>query len=126
MELLSTVSQYSSPSLCTGRHHLVSAIALNLRYPSQHTFWFSAMLVHLFTEIKDDSFKEVTMKVLLERVLSHRPHPWGIIMTIIELLRDPRCDLMNSKFMTAFPEISAILRKVNSHVNGNTTRSSLQ
>lgn len=83
------------------------------------------MLIHLFTEIKDDSFKEVTMKVLLERVLSNRPHPWGIIMTIIELLRDPKCDLMNSKFMTTFPEISAILRKVNSHVNGNTSRSSL-
>ena len=116
--------QYS-PSLCTGRHHLVSAIALNLRYPSQHTFWFSAMLIHLFTEIKDDSFKEVTIKVLLERVLSHRPHPWGIIMTIIELLRDPRCDLMYSKFMTTFPEISAILRKVNSHVNGSTSRSSI-
>jgi CCR4-NOT transcription complex subunit 1 len=84
------------------------------------------MLIHLFTEIKDDSFKEVTMKVLLERVLCHRPHPWGIVMTIIELIRDPKCDLMNSKFMRSFPEISAILRKINSHVNGNAARPSLQ
>src|SRR5258706_8197251 len=125
MELLITVYTVLTHFFCTGRHHLVSAIALNLRYPSQHTFWFSAMLIHLFTEIKDDSFKEVTIKVLLERVLSHRPHPWGIIMTIIELLRDPKCDLMYSKFMTTFPEIIAILRKVNSHVNGSTSRSSI-
>jgi len=84
------------------------------------------MLIHLFTEIKDDSFKEVTMKVLLERIVCHRPHPWGIVTTIVELLRDPKCDLMNSKFMATFPEISAILRKINSHVNCNTARSSLQ
>lgn len=77
------------------------------------------MLTHLFTEVKDDSFKEVTIKVLLERVVCQRPHPWGIIMTITELLRDPRCDVMNNKFMRTFPEISAILRKINSHVNGN-------
>jgi len=84
------------------------------------------MLTHLFTEIKDDSFKEVTIKVLLERVLCHRPHPWGIVMTIIELLRDPKCEVMNNKFMRTFPEISAILRKINSQVNGNTARPSLQ
>ncbi|KAG8817898.1 hypothetical protein FRC17_011048 [Serendipita sp. 399] len=100
-----------------GQHHLVSAIVLNLRFPSHHTFWFSALLLDLFSQIKDETFKEVVTKVLLERVLCHRPHPWGVVMTLIELIRDPKCDFFSHKFTRAYPEIHAMLRKIGTHVD---------
>ncbi|KAG8755159.1 hypothetical protein FRC14_004305 [Serendipita sp. 396] len=100
-----------------GQHHLVSAIVLNLRFPSHHTFWFSALLLDLFAQIKDETFKEVVTKVLLERVLCHRPHPWGVVMTLIELIRDPKCDFFSHKFTRAYPEIHAMLRKIGTHVD---------
>lgn len=95
----------------------MSAIVLNLRFPSHHTFWFSALLLDLFAQIKDETFKEVVTKVLLERVLCHRPHPWGVVMTLIELIRDPKCDFFSHKFTRAYPEIHAMLRKIGAHVN---------
>lgn len=110
--------QYIASSLdLEGQHHLVSAIVLNLRFPSLHTFWFSALILDLFAQVKDETFKEVVTKVLLERVLCHRPHPWGVVMTLIELIRDPKCDFFSHKFTKAYPEIHAMLRKISTHVN---------
>lgn len=100
-----------------GQHHLVGAIVLNLRFPSHHTFWFSDLLLDLFAQVKDETFKEVVTKVLLERVLCHRPHPWGVVMTLIELIRDPKCDFFSHKFTRAYPEIHAMLRKISTHVD---------
>ncbi|KIM32540.1 hypothetical protein M408DRAFT_316396, partial [Serendipita vermifera MAFF 305830] len=112
--------QYLASSLdLEGQHHLVSAVVLHLRFPSHHTFWFSALVLDLFMQVKHETFKEVVTKVLLERVLCHRPHPWGVLMTLIELIRDPKCDFFSNKFTRAYPEIHAMLRKISTHVDGS-------
>ncbi|KIK63773.1 hypothetical protein GYMLUDRAFT_71891 [Collybiopsis luxurians FD-317 M1] len=95
-----------------GQHHLLSAMVLHLRYPNAHTHWFSALLLHLFLEVKDDKFREVMTKVLLERFIVHRPHPWGALITFIELLRNPKYEFWNKDFIRIAPEVSLLLESV--------------
>ncbi|KAF9513935.1 hypothetical protein BS47DRAFT_1362032 [Hydnum rufescens UP504] len=73
-----------------GQHHLMSAIVTHLRYPSAHTQWFGLLALFLFAEVKSENFAEVTTKVLLERFIVHCPHPWGALVTFIELLCNPK------------------------------------
>ncbi|TFK25059.1 CCR4-Not complex component [Coprinopsis marcescibilis] len=95
-----------------GQHHLLSSIVLHLRYPNAHTHWFSSLLLYLFTEVKDERFREIMTKVLLERFIVHRPHPWGALVTFIELLRNPKYDFWNKDFVRIAPEVTLLLESV--------------
>jgi len=105
--------QYLATNLdIEGQHHLLSSIVLHLRYPNAHTHWFSSLLLHLFLEVKDDRFREVMTKVLLERFIVHRPHPWGALVTFIELLRNPKYDFWSKDFIRIAPEVTLLLESV--------------
>ncbi|KAF9557678.1 Not1-domain-containing protein [Agrocybe pediades] len=95
-----------------GQHHLLSSIVLHLRYPNAHTHWFSSLLLHLFLEVNDERFREVMTKVLLERFIVHRPHPWGALVTFIELLRNPKYDFWSKDFIRIGPEVTILLESV--------------
>ncbi len=96
-----------------GQHHLLSAIVLHLRYPNAHTHWFSSLLLHLFVEVQDDRFREVLTKVLLERFIVHRPHPWGALATFIELLRNTtKYQFWTKEFINIAPEVKLLLDSV--------------
>ena len=69
-------------------------------------------MLHLFLEIKADRFREIMTRVLLERFLVHRPHPWGALVTFIELLRNTKYDFWNQEFIQVAPEISLLLETV--------------
>lgn len=85
---------------------------LHLRYPNAHTHWFSSLMLHLFQEVDVDRFREIMTKVLLERFLVHRPHPWGALVTFIELLRNPKYDFWNHDFIRIAPEVTLLLETV--------------
>ncbi|KAJ7445783.1 Not1-domain-containing protein [Mycena galericulata] len=107
------VLQYLATNLDDeGQHHLLSAMVLHLRYPNAHTHWFSSLLLHLFMEVKDDRFREIMTKVLLERFIVHRPHPWGALVTFIELLRNPKYDFWSKEFIRIAPEVTMLLESV--------------
>ncbi|RCH97016.1 hypothetical protein CU098_002737, partial [Rhizopus stolonifer] len=73
-----------------GRYYFLSAIANQLRYPNSHTHYFSCVLLYLFVEGKKEITKEQITRVLLERLIVNRPHPWGLLITFIELIKNPR------------------------------------
>ena len=58
-----------------GRYISLNAIANQLRYPSSHTHYFSCVMLFLFTESRDEAVREQITRVLLERLIVHRPHP---------------------------------------------------
>ncbi|GJJ12464.1 hypothetical protein Clacol_006706 [Clathrus columnatus] len=95
-----------------GQYHLLKAMVLHLRYPNAHTHWFSSLMLHLFLEVKDERFKEIMTRTLLEHVMIHRPHPWGILVTFIELLRNPRYEFWTREFIRVAPEITLIMENV--------------
>jgi CCR4-NOT transcription complex subunit 1 len=59
-----------------GRYLMLNAIANQLRYPNSHTHYFSCVLLTLFVDVKSDAAKEQITRVLLERLIVNRPHPW--------------------------------------------------
>ena len=69
-------------------------------------------MLHLFLEMKDDRLQEIVTKVLLERFIVHRPHPWGALVTFIELLRNPKYDFWTKEFIRVAPEVTVLLDSV--------------
>lgn len=61
-------------------------------------------------------------RALLERFIVHRPHPWGAMVTFIELLRNPKYDFWNREFVRIAPEISLLLESVSAVGTGEIAR----
>lgn len=92
-----------------GRYYLLGAVANQLRYPNSHTHYFSYALLYLFgvdqnDQMESDVRQQIT-RVLLERLIVHRPHPWGLIITLLELLKNPAYMFWDLPFIKAAPEV---------------------
>ncbi|EJD53328.1 Not1-domain-containing protein [Auricularia subglabra TFB-10046 SS5] len=64
----------------------------------------------------DEGFREIMARALLERFIVHRPHPWGAMVTFIELLRNPRYEFWTHDFTRVAPEIQLLLDGVKREV----------
>lgn len=95
-----------------GRYYILNAIANQLRYPNNHTHFFSCVLLVLFADAPQNELKEQITRVLLERLIVHRPHPWGLLITFIELIKNPRYDFWSHKFTRCAPEIERLFQSV--------------
>jgi len=58
------------------RYLVLNAIANQLRFPNSHTHFFSCVLLALFMDTKAEAAREQITRVLLERLIVNRPHPW--------------------------------------------------
>jgi len=96
-----------------GRYICLNAIANQLRYPSSHTHYFSCVMLYLFSESKNVAVKEQITRVLLERLILHRPHPWGLLVTFIELIKNQeRYGFWNYPFTRCATEIEKVFESV--------------
>ncbi len=50
-------------------------------------------------------FECLFCRVLLERLIVNRPHPWGLLITFIELIKNPQFKFWNHEFVHCAPEI---------------------
>lgn len=94
------------------RYLLVNAIANQLRYPNNHTHYFSCALLYLFAEAQREVVQEQITRVLLERLIVNRPHPWGLLITFIELIKNPRYRFWSHSFTRCAPEIERLFESV--------------
>ena len=60
--------------------------------------------MHLYAS-GNDRIREQILRILLERVLVSRPHPWGVLYTMTEILRNSNFTMPPSP-----PEIERILQ----------------
>jgi CCR4-NOT transcription complex subunit 1 len=95
-----------------GRYLLLNAIANQLRYPNSHTHYFSCVLLFLFAESSVEIVKEQITRVLLERLIVNRPHPWGLLITFIELIKNPRYQFWSHGFTHCAPEVERLFENV--------------
>ncbi|XP_013775386.2 CCR4-NOT transcription complex subunit 1-like [Limulus polyphemus] len=95
-----------------GRYLFLNAIVNQLRYPNSHTHYFSCTLLYLFAEANTEIIQEQITRVLLERVIVNRPHPWGLLITFIELIKNPRFKILNREFVHCAPEIEKLFDSV--------------
>ena len=95
-----------------GRYISLNAISNQLRFPSSHTHYFSCVMLYLFGETRDDGVKEQITRVLLERLIVHRPHPWGLLITFIELIKNQRYQFWSHSFVRCATEIEKVFESV--------------
>lgn len=95
-----------------GRYLFLTAIANQLRYPNSHTHYFSCTLLYLFAEANTEAIQEQITRVLLERLIVNRPHPWGLLITFIELIKNPQFKFWNHEFVHCAPEIEKLFESV--------------
>ncbi|KAI8991615.1 CCR4-Not complex component, Not1-domain-containing protein [Mycotypha africana] len=100
-----------------GRYLLLSAIANQLRYPNSHTHYFSCVVLYLFAESKKDIVKEQITRILLERLIVNRPHPWGLLITFIELIKNPRYSFWNHSFTRCATDIERLFESVSRSIS---------
>uniref|UniRef100_A0A3B3REG1 CCR4-NOT transcription complex subunit 1 n=1 Tax=Paramormyrops kingsleyae TaxID=1676925 RepID=A0A3B3REG1_9TELE len=95
-----------------GRYLFLNAIANQLRYPNSHTHYFSCTMLYLFAEANTEAIQEQITRVLLERLIVNRPHPWGLLITFIELIKNPAFKFWSHNFVHCAPEIEKLFQSV--------------
>uniref|UniRef100_A0A7E4VNN2 Non-specific serine/threonine protein kinase n=1 Tax=Panagrellus redivivus TaxID=6233 RepID=A0A7E4VNN2_PANRE len=97
-------------SMCNeGRLLLFNSLINNLRYPNAQTHFFSCLLLHLFSNYPaDEGVKEQITRVFFERMMVRRPHPWGLLVTFVELMSNQTYDFWSHHFVHLAPEIERL------------------
>ena len=62
--------------------------------------------------MKQEIVQEQITRVLLERLIVNRPHPWGLLITFIELIKNPRYGFWKHGFIRCAPEIEKLFESV--------------
>jgi CCR4-NOT transcription complex subunit 1 len=68
-----------------GRFIVLNSIANQLRYPNSHTSLFSNILLTVFLDATSEFTQEQVTRVLVERLIVHRPHPVSVFVVNIVL-----------------------------------------
>lgn len=95
-----------------GQYHLFNAVANQLRYPNCHTLYYSRLVLCLFQTSTEESVKEQITRVLLERLIANRPHPWGLLVTFVELVKNSLYNFWGHEFVRCAPEIEELFENV--------------
>ena len=95
-----------------GRYLFLNGLANQLRYPNNHTHYFSCVLLLMFAEARDETLQEQITRVLVERLIVHRPHPWGLLVTFIELIKNKRYAFWTKAFTRCAPEVERLFESV--------------
>lgn len=113
-----------------GRYYFVNACVNHLRYPNSHTHFFSMVLLHLFLPAqpqhaaqladRQEVIQEQITRVLVERLIISRPHPWGLLITFIELIKNKRYCFWEKIFIRCTPEIEKMFDSLLKSISGST------
>ena len=117
--LLSRLAKELHPE---ARYYFLGSLVNQLRWPNSHTHYFSYALLHLFgsdhADQQESDIRQQITRVLLERLIVHRPHPWGLIITLLELLKNnPKYIFWELPFIKAAPEVRTIYHCIYSHLH---------
>lgn len=96
------------------RHYLIISMINHLRRASPDMRFFSKFIVHLFEQNLSDP-EEVEIldqitRVLLERVISSYPQPWGLVSTFRELISNDKFSFFDLPFIKAAPDVRQALQ----------------
>lgn len=119
--LLERLLRESSPPAC---YHIISAMANQVRYVNAHTHYFSTALQHMFS-IGSQDLQEQIMRVLCERLMVPRPHPWGLIVMMLEMVKNQTYDIWSLPWMKTAPQVESMLMNLAHSQDHRLTRSPL-
>ncbi|KPA78215.1 hypothetical protein ABB37_06376 [Leptomonas pyrrhocoris] len=109
------------------RYYLLGACANQLRYPNIQTNFFSNVVLNLFlpslmVDMQTQTcVQEQITRVLAEKTIIVQPHPWGVLNTFVELMREPKYNFWETSFIH-YPMLDSVFTKLHRTVearNGN-------
>ncbi|KAL8305261.1 hypothetical protein RB600_008238 [Gaeumannomyces tritici] len=106
ISILSILVHELSPE---GRYFLLSSIVHRLRFANAQTSFFSQALLDIFgTDMSDAEETEIRQqicRILLERLVGYYPQPWGLLVTIVELVKNDKYMFFELPFIKAAPDV---------------------
>ena len=108
---MTKLSKELDPEAC---YYFLSSVAHQLRYPNSHTHYFAYALLHIYgmnrTDQEDLNTCDQICRILLERLHVIKPHPWGLVIIMLELLKNPDYALLQLPFFKTQPEVNFLLK----------------
>jgi CCR4-NOT transcription complex subunit 1 len=76
-----------------GKYLLFASIVNQLRYPNSHSTFASFLLISFFedgvgNEVENEKIRETILRALVERIITHRPHPWALVVTCKQIMKN--------------------------------------
>nr|POF13281.1 general negative regulator of transcription subunit 1 [Quercus suber] len=90
------------------RYQIIGAMMNQIRYVNAHTHYFSTALQHIFTTAGEDLQQQI-MRALVSRLMVPRPHPWGVIVMVLELIKNPAYDIWAFPWMETASQVKNML-----------------
>ncbi|CCW62996.1 unnamed protein product [Phytomonas sp. EM1] len=87
------------------RYHFFCACANHLRYPNIQTNFFSKVMFALFMPSPNvDNHTQICIQEQITRVVAEKtvivqPHPWGVLSTFVELMRNQKFKFWEKSFI---------------------------
>ncbi|TPX18086.1 uncharacterized protein E0L32_011856 [Thyridium curvatum] len=107
---ISTLSMILHELSSEARYFFITGMINQLRYVNAHTNFFSQALMEIFghdmADPEEMEIREQICRVLLERAMGLWPQPWGLLVTIIELVKNEKYMLFDLPFIKAAPELA--------------------
>jgi CCR4-NOT transcription complex subunit 1 len=94
------------------RYYLINGVVNQLRYTNSHTHYFSQALLELFGSDNNDQeesdIRQQITRILLGRLISNWPSPWGLINTIVELVKNDKYMFFDLPFIKSAPDVGIL------------------
>ncbi|KAF4975793.1 hypothetical protein FZEAL_7453 [Fusarium zealandicum] len=107
---VSTLSLIIHELPAEARYYLLVSVINQLRFPNAHTDYFSQALLYIFGKDLNDpeetEIRQEITRVLLERLVSFWPQPWGLLYTVVELMKNEKYMFFDLPFIKATPEVA--------------------
>lgn len=91
------------------RHYLLLSMVNHLRAPNTDVEFFGKLLLHIFGQGPPDpeemDIREQITRVLLERILPTWPHPWGLLTTVVELVKNEKYMFFEMPYIKSTPQV---------------------
>ncbi|KAF4968025.1 hypothetical protein FSARC_4522 [Fusarium sarcochroum] len=92
------------------RYYLLVSVINQLRFPNAHTDFFSQVIIYIFGKDLNDpeetEIRQEITRVLFERLVSFWPQPWGLLYTVVELMKSEKYMFFDLPFIKATPEVA--------------------
>ncbi|KAF2724551.1 Not1-domain-containing protein [Polychaeton citri CBS 116435] len=90
------------------RYQIVGAMVNQVRYANSHTHWFSTALQHFFNT-GNTEMQETIIRALVERLIQPRPHPWAVILLVIEIIKNHGPEIFAQPWLKSAPQVESML-----------------
>lgn len=91
------------------RHYLLLSMVNHLRAPNTDVEFFGKLILHIFGQGPPDpeemEIREQITRVLLERLIGFWPHPWGLLTTVVELVKNEKYMFFEMPFIKSTPQV---------------------